>query len=277
MIRAAICCMMFFFFSFANAQMQTGYGSNPLAGNYKAVNGIRLYYEVYGTGHPLLLMHGNGGSISDMGNQIADLSEHFRVIAVDSRAQGRSTDADQELSFSLLASDMAVLLDSLGIDSVFSVGYSDGGIVGLELAFLFPRKVSRLVAISANFRPDTSAFPADMVEHDRTFSFNELDPATQADIIRNSRDPDRAPLIFNKLLDLDRNHPHLSTRDLGSIHTPTLVVAADHDLIKITHTLELFHALPQAELCIIPGANHGLIHQKPALLDEAIIEYLEGR
>ncbi|HQT92513.1 MAG TPA: alpha/beta hydrolase, partial [Candidatus Kryptobacter bacterium] len=156
-----------------SASGQTGivYGSNPNAGHYAHVNGIQLYYETYGTGHPLLLMHGNGGSIYDLRYQIQEFAMHFEVIAVDSRAQGRSTDSDAELTFTLMASDMAALLDSLDIDSAYVVGWSDGAIVGLKLALDFPGKVAKLVADGANFVPDSTALPEDMLEDMRRASF----------------------------------------------------------------------------------------------------------
>src|SRR5512137_1463851 len=114
---------------------QIDYGSNPAAGKYVSVNDIKVYYEVYGEGEPLLLLHGNGGSIENFTYQIPELSRHFKVIAVDSRAQGRTSDSDQEISYALMASDMSELIDKLNLGKVNVVGWSDGGNIGLELAF----------------------------------------------------------------------------------------------------------------------------------------------
>ena len=257
-------------------QQQVPYGSNTFAGHYVNVNGIELYYEIYGSGHPLLVMHGNGGSINSMREQIPYFSKHFMVIAVDSRAQGRSSDTEQELSFSLMASDMAQLLDSLGIDSAYVLGWSDGGIIGLELAMRYPAKVAKLVTSGANFVPDSTALPAGMIRNMETSSFSKLDTATQHYIISHSNFPGRAGLIYDKLNRLDLYHPRLTVDQLHSIRAPTLVMAGDHDIIIDTHTLKLFHSLPNAELCIVPGASHSLLLQKPALANEIIMNFLSA-
>ncbi|MGA8034434.1 MAG: alpha/beta hydrolase [Candidatus Acidiferrales bacterium] len=98
---------------------QVEYGANAAAGNYAEVKGIRIYYEIYGKGEPLLLLHGNGGSIAAFSSQIPELSKHFKVIAADSRAQGKSTDANMEITYALMASDRSALIDSLHLGSVF--------------------------------------------------------------------------------------------------------------------------------------------------------------
>jgi pimeloyl-ACP methyl ester carboxylesterase len=258
----------------ADGQGTIVYGANPQAGHYVRVNDIRLYYEDYGSGRPLLLMHGNGGRIYDLRNQIAEFAKYFKVIAVDSRAQGLSTDSDRELSFSLMASDMAQLLDSLNIDSAYVLGWSDGGIVGLELALKYPRKIAKLVAVGANFLPDSTALPAAMIHEMETSSFAGLDSATQRGIVSHSHFPERAGLIYDKLNRLDLFHPHFTLEQLHSIKVPTLVMAGDHDIIIDTHTLNLFHALPDAQLCIMPGAGHGFLLGKPAIANEIIKSFL---
>ena len=260
----------------AAGQGEIVYGANPRAGHFVPVNDIRMYYEAYGSGRPLVMMHGNGGWINDLRNQIPAFAGSFKVIALDSRAQGLSTDSDRELTFSLMASDVAALLDSLRIDSAYVLGWSDGGIVGLDLALHFPRLVAKLVTVGANFLPDSTALPAVMIREMETSSFATLDSATQRDIIAHSHFPERAGLIYDKLNRLDLLHPHFTIAQLNAITAPTLVMAADRDIIIDTHTLALFHALPNARLCILPGADHGLLLRKPALANEIIMEFLSG-
>ncbi len=267
-------CLIAFITSSALAQQPIVYGANPEAGHYVHVNDIRLYYEVYGSGHPLVMMHGNGGWINDLRFQIAEFAKYFKVIAVDSRAQGLSTDSDQELSFSLMASDVDQLLDSLNIDSAYVLGWSDGGIVGLELALKYPAKVAKLIAVGANYVPDSTALPAAMIEEMKNSSFAKLDSAAQHNIIAHSHFPERAGLIYDKLNRLDLLHPHITLEQLYSIKSPTLVMAGDHDIIIDTHTLSLFHALPNAELCIVPGASHGLLLTRAPLANEIIKNFL---
>src|ERR1022692_4841484 len=144
----------------AASECQINYGSNEQVGRDAAVNGIKVYYEVYGAGEPLLLLHGNGGSIQNFLYQIPELSKHFKVIAVDSRAQGKSTDSDKEITYALMASDMSALIDTLKLGSVDVVGWSDGGDVGLELALAHPEQVKKLVTFGANYtHEDFMALP----------------------------------------------------------------------------------------------------------------------
>ena len=114
------------------------YGDNPLAGHYALVNGIKLYYESYGEGQPLILLHGNGGSINAFANQIPFFEKYYRVIAVDSRLQGKSGGSSDSISYNLMASDFCALLDYLHLDSVFVLGWSDGGNDGRSRIWIIP-------------------------------------------------------------------------------------------------------------------------------------------
>jgi len=107
-------------------------------------------------------------------------------------------------------------------------------------------------------------------------SFSKLDSATRRELILSSRFPDRAGIIYDKLNRLDLYHPHLTVDQLHSILAPTMVMAGDHDIIIDTHTLKLFHSLPNAELCIIPGATHSFLLDKPSLANGIIMEFLSS-
>ena len=274
LIVAVSLCMMVGLSSCS--QPHVTYGSNPKAGHYVHVNGIELYYEIYGKGHPLVLLHGNGGSIEAFRYQIPRFEKHYKVIAVDSRGQGKSTDTEAEMTFTLMASDVAGLLDSLRIDSAYVVGWSDGAIVGLKLAQLFPSRVAKLVAIGANFTVDTTALP-EAVLKDLSIPFSALDSATQHRIISQSNFPKEAAMIYDQLRKLDLYHPKFTDEQIKSIQTPTLVMSGDHDLIKIGHTVKLFQLLPHAYLCVVPGAHHSLLQEKPDLANEIIEQFLDAR
>ncbi len=267
--------ILILFATFSIAQPTINYGSNPKAGHYIHVNDIQLYYEMYGKGHPLLLMHGNNGSIASFSKLIPYLAKHFKVIAVDSRAQGRSEDSDNELTFEQIASDFSALLDSLNLDSVYTIGWSDGGIVGLQMAYSYPKKISKLVTIGANFVADSTALSADNFDTTKITWFRNLNETDQQRIIRSSHFPERAGIIFDKLINLDLKYPHFTVEQLGTIKTPTLVIAGDHDIITDTHTLKLFHALPNSQLFIVPNAPHHVPITKPQLLDEVVTEFFK--
>jgi pimeloyl-ACP methyl ester carboxylesterase len=251
------------------------FGSNPECGKAIRVNDIELYFEAYGSGRPMLLLHGNGASISALTSLIPFLARQYMVIAVDSRAHGRSSDSDQELTFKLMASDMAALIDTLHLPPVLVVGWSDGGIVGLELAAAYPDKVAALVASGANFVADSSALPEAAIDPAKVTWFQQLDPLARQRYIDASRFPHRAALIHDKVINLDLKYPNFTLAELGRIQTPVLVVAGDRDEIRDTHTLALFHALPHADLFIVPHSRHSVIIDRPQLLSTMISGFFD--
>src|SRR5258708_3192933 len=126
------------------------YGNNPGKGRFYNIRGIKIYREIYGSGKPLLMIHGNGGSIESFKNNIPYFSKKYKVIVVDSRSQGKSKDDNDSLSFEMMADDEAALLDVLHIDSAYVLGWSDGGINALLLAIRHPEKVIQLASTGAN-------------------------------------------------------------------------------------------------------------------------------
>src|SRR6478735_10700854 len=136
---------------------KVNYGNNSKAGNYAGIRGIKMYYEIYGTGKPLLIIHGNGGSIKDFSKQIPYFSAEYKVIVADSRAQGKTVDTKDSLTYEMMADDFNALLDFLRLNSCFVIGWSDGGNNGLLLAMRHPEKVKKLAVTGANLWPDTTA------------------------------------------------------------------------------------------------------------------------
>ncbi|MBW1790281.1 MAG: alpha/beta hydrolase, partial [Deltaproteobacteria bacterium] len=260
-------------------KIQVDYGSNPEAGIYVDVNDINVYYEVYGEGEPLLLLHGNGGSIENFIYQIPELSRHFKVIAIDSRAQGRSSDSDQEISYSLMASDMSELIDELNLGKVYIVGWSDGGNIGLELAYAHPEKVIKVVTFGANYSNENWHAPPDNVTMDPNDPLIVLTSpmmerfSTAAE--RLSPDIERLPIIEKKLGVLTEKYPNFSFDQLKTIEVPFMIVVGDHDIINIDHTVSLFKNLPKAQLFVVPGATHVVPAEYPELINSEIIRFLK--
>ena len=133
------------------------YGNNPAAGKYYNIRGIKMYCEVYGSGKPVLLIHGNGGSIAAFSKTIPYFDKKYKVIAVDSRAHGKSVDPKDSLSFEMMADDFNALLDAMHIKKTYVIGWSDGGINALVLAIRHPDKVIKLASTGANLWPDSTA------------------------------------------------------------------------------------------------------------------------
>ena len=265
--------VIFFVVSCTNsAQKQVDYGLNDKAGKYVEVNDIKVYYETYGEGEPLLLLHGNGGSINNFTYQIPELSKHFKVIAVDSRAQGRSTDSEKEITYSLMASDMSDLIDKLNLKSVYIVGWSDGGNIGLELAYAHPEKVKKLITFGANYTYENCGAPPDSVTMD------PKDPliAKVSTMMQKYKTGTEkiSPEINKKLSDLMEKYPNFTKEQLKQIKIPVLVVSGDHDLIKLDHTISLFTSLTHSQLFIVPGASHFELIEQPELINSEIIQFL---
>ena len=133
------------------------YDSNPAAGKTFVHDGITLYYEVYGQGEPLLMIHGNGGSIGTLAAQIAFFRSRYRVIAMDSRDQGKSGDSPDKITYEKMTDDLAALLDHLKTGPVNVLGWSDGGIEALLLGIRHPAKVKKIAAMAADLNPSTDA------------------------------------------------------------------------------------------------------------------------
>lgn len=226
----------------------TMFGRNDAAGKFVNIRGFNLYYEIYGQGEPLLMIHGNGGSISSFTNQIPYFSKKYKVIAVDSRAQGKSEDLQDSLSFEMMADDFSALLDKLKIDSCYVLGWSDGGINGLLLAIRHPDKVKKLAITGANLWPDTTAISAADYQWGLAF-YDTLGKMPQTPEIIKTR----------KLIKLDTFEPHITLEQLRQIKCPTLVIGGDHDIILTEHTVYIAKSIPNAFLWILPNSSHSTL------------------
>lgn len=231
--------------------------SNKHAGKYAKVNGINLYYEIYGTGKPLVFLHGNGGSIADMGEHLDYFAQRYKVIAVDSRGHGKSIDDKSELTYELMASDINGLLEELKIDSAFIWGQSDGAILAIIIAMNYPDKVRKAVAFAANMVPDTFGIEAPI--------FRSIEKKAQ-----NSSDKKE-----KQLMTLMWKHPNISPSRLRTIQAEILVMSGDRDFVPLSHTLDIFKNIPNSNLCVIPGATHGAAWEKPKLFQEIVTDFFD--
>lgn len=239
-------------------------GNNPKAGHYANVNGIKMYYEIYGKGQPLLLIHGNGGSIKSSSDQIPFFSKHYSVIVVDSRGQGKTNDNSDSLTYSLMTEDFNALLNYLKLDSVLVFGQSDGAIIGLLLAARHPEKIKMLAAMSPNIRPDDSVFYKEAAALNHKF-FDVLQKKSIAGEPGAERE--------FKLQRLMAYHPNISANELKNIKAPVLLMTSDRDLIRLSHIIEIFEAIPNSNLCVLPGSTHFAIRQNPDVFNEALYRF----
>jgi len=231
------------------------------SGKFMDVNGVSLYYEIYGEGEPLLMIHGNGNSMSGFIGNVEELSKHYKVIFVDCRGRGASTyNKGLELTFDLQIEDLKQFLDKLNISKTHIVGWSDGGILALLMAIQHPEKVDKIISMAGNIFPEGCVDLDDMKK-------------TRDNLIKNNvnHKNDLAIDLYN----LDINYPNLKYEDLSVIKSKTLIMAGDHDEIKNEHTLKMFEAIPGAQLAIVPNANHYLPSNNPKLFNEIVLRFLK--
>lgn len=229
-------------------------------GKYVDINGVKLYYEVYGEGEPILMIHGNGGSFSCFENQVVEFSKHFKVVLVDCRGRGNSSyQKGVELTFELQVEDINLFLDKLNIKKTNILGWSDGGIIGLLLAIKHPETVNKLVASGANIFPDGALHQ------------EELKKWT-TDLENNNKNHENDLAI--DLNNLDINYPNLKYSDLNVIKSKTLIIAGDHDEIKSEHTLKIYESIPDAQLAILPNSTHSALIENSTLFNEIVLRFL---
>jgi pimeloyl-ACP methyl ester carboxylesterase len=204
-----------------------------------------MYYETYGEGEPLLLIHGNGGSINNFFYKIPFFSKYYKVIIADSRAQGNSVYTGDSMSYEMMADDLNTLLDSLHVDSSYVIGWSDGGIEGLLLAIRHPSKVKKLAVTGANLWPDTTAVAAFPLQWAATM-LDSLRRAPQTREAKNSL----------KLLKLLLNEPHISLQQLHGIKCPAFIIGGDNEIILPQHTMLIAQNIEQSHLWILPNSGH---------------------
>jgi pimeloyl-ACP methyl ester carboxylesterase len=251
-------------------------------GQYAEVNGINLYYETHGSGHPLILLHGGLGSSEMFGPVLPLLAERHQVVAVDLQGHGRTADIDRPIDVRLMADDIAALSDHLGLDRPDLVGYSLGGGVALHTAAKYPNKVRRLVVVSANVRRD--AIPPEMLAQQGQVNaaaaeFMKDTPMYQL-YQRVAPRPEDFPRLLDKIgasmaKDFD------ASEEVRGLRMPTLIVAADADMAPPSHYVEVFKLLdgglrdggwmgegrPKGghALAILPGLTHYNIGSSPLL------------
>lgn len=229
-------------------------------GKYVDVNGVKLYYEIYGEGEPLLMIHGNGGSFSCFENQVTEFSKNFKVILVDCRGRGNSSyKKGVELTFDLQVEDINLFLDKLNVKKANVLGWSDGGIIGLLLAIKHPDKVDKLVTSGANI------FPEGVID------FEDMNK-TAIDL--ENKNVNHINDLAIDLNNLDLKYPNLNFTDLNIIKSKTLIIAGDHDMIKGEHTLKIYQSIPNAQLAILPNSSHSALIENSKLFNEIVLNFL---
>jgi len=253
------------------------YGSNPEVGKYVKIDDNKLYYESYGQGTPLLLLHGGVGSILIFKDCISKLSEYFNVIAVDSPGHGRSSHVDT-LSYPYLANNISKFIDQLHLDSLYILGFSDGAIVGLILAADRSDKVKKLVAIGANTRVDAmsdgeinwikNGFIDWAKDEKGWWLTNHLPLISQ---------PEKIDSYLENTKNMWLTDIYVEKSKIQSIKIPTMIMQGDKDGIKKEHALELNKDIAHSQLCILPNTGHYVFGAKVDLVNKIVIDFFNDK
>ena len=239
-------------------------------GGQAQVNGISIHYAIYGRGSPVIFLHGGLANTDYWGNQVPAVAAHHTVILMDSRGHGRSTRDARPYGYDLMADDVIALMDSLQIPKADIVGWSDGGILGLDLAMRYKDRIGKVFAFAAN---TVTSGVKDGVEKNPTFA---------AYIERAGREyrtlsatPDDYNAFVEQISRMWAEQPNWSDAQLKEIDTPVLVVDGDHDeAIKRDHTEYIAATIPHAGLLILPDVSHFAFLQDPEQFNFAILHFL---
>ena len=235
-----------------------------------SANGISIHYAVYGQGSPVILLHGGLANTDYWGNQIRALAPRHTVIVMDSRGHGRSTRDARPYGYDLMADDVVALMDVLKVPKADIVGWSDGGILGLDLAMRHPDRVGKIFAFAAN---TVTAGVIEGVEKNPTFAaFIERAGHEYA---ARSATPGEYDAFVDQISKMWASEPNWTDAQLKAITVPVLVVDGDHDeAIKRAHTEYIAATIPGAGLLILPNTSHFAFLQDPGLFNFAVLHFL---
>jgi pimeloyl-ACP methyl ester carboxylesterase len=252
---------------------------------YVSVSGLQMYYEIHGSGHPLLVLHGAYMTIEAMSDLITRLAETRQVIAVEFQGHGRTGDIDRPITVPNLASDVIALMNALGIERADVFGYSLGSAAALELAITSPERVNKLVIVSSTYNSE-GWYPAVLETigniTPEMFAGSPIEEAYQ----RLSPNPDAFPTLVAKLTEVGIEVQSWTDDTIQDIASPMLVIVGDSDNVRPEHAFDLFclrgggvpgdlTGLPAAQLAVIPGATHISIIYRAQILAMLINEFLD--
>lgn len=242
----------------------------PPTGAYAQVNGLEMYYEVHGSGSPLVLLHGGVLTIDlSFGVLLPALSKTHQVIAVELQGHGHTADCDREITLPSLAGDVVALLDLLGIDRADLFGFSLGGLVALQTALSHPARVDRMILASTHYRPDGYF---DEIRDPEAFGRSKRLP-TEDDFqemadayARVAPDPEHFQAFLAKCSDAVGAFEGWSASELRQLAAPTLLLIGDTDFVRIEHSAEMQRLIPDARLAVLPGTTHMGVTQRASLI-----------
>ncbi|MGC4119605.1 MAG: alpha/beta hydrolase [Myxococcales bacterium] len=234
------------------------------------VDGVKLWWASFGAGEPVFLLHGGAGNSEHWGNQIPALAERYRVIVVDARGHGRSTRTEAAYSYHRMAEDLLAVMDALELKQASLVGWSDGGVVGLDLAVHHPERVKKLFAFGANY--DLSGMKSGGGPH---ATFGTYFAKCSSDYQRLSPTPKDYKAFNAALSKMWRSQPNFKPADLARITAATACADGEYDeIIKQDHVRAMAKLIPNGQVVLIPEASHFALWQRPDAFNKAVLDFL---
>ncbi len=254
-----------------------------ITGNYADVNGIKMYYEIYGAGKPLILIHGGGSTIqTTFGTILPMLAKHYKIIAVELQAHGHTSDRNAPETFQQDADDVAELLKQLNISKGYIFGFSNGASTTLQIAIRHPELPEKIVVASGAYKRD--GFIPGFFDGFKTATLNTMPQGLRDAFLKINPDTDALQNMFNKDVARMVAFKDWNDEDLKSIKVPALILNSDKDVILPEHALEMSRLIPNAELAIFPGIHGAFIGESitadpnsklPEITVELIEEFLD--
>lgn len=238
--------------------------------DYAVLDGVDTWYEQYGDGEPLVLLHPGGAGVDAraFGPNIDPLAARFRVYTPERRAHGHTPDVAGPITFDAMAKDTIAFLEAVVGRRAHVVGCSDGAIVGLLAALRRPDLVDRLALVAGVFHFD-GWLPGVIDPNNEPPEFLAR---LYAEVSPDG--PDHYQVVVDKLAKMHLEEPTLTVEDLGDVRSRTLIMVGDDDQVRLEHAVATYRGIPNAELMVVPGTSHGLLVEKPDLCNEVILQFL---
>jgi pimeloyl-ACP methyl ester carboxylesterase len=239
-------------------------GSAQSNGNYANVNGLKMYYEVYGEGFPLVLIHGGGSTIgTTFGRILPGLAKNHKVIAVEMQAHGHTADIDRPLSFEHDADDIAELLKQLRISKADIFGFSNGASTTLQVAIRHPQLVNKIIVASTFYKKDgAQSWFWDMMKN---ATFSGMPQAYKDAFLDINPDTNALHKMFERDVTRMQTFKDIDLKEINAITAPALIICGDNDVVRPEHAVEMYRQMQHAKLAILPGGHGDFIGELATL------------
>jgi len=242
-------------------------------GRYAEVNGLKMYYEIHGTGRPLVVLHGAFG----WAVVFPTLAKNRQVIAIEMQGHGHTADIDRPLTYEQMADDTAALLKQLKIEQADLFGYSMGGNVAMAVAIRHPKLVRKLVTAGSHYRKLEDAYDAEVVAQFKSLSPDNFAPKELKDPYdKVAPDPKKWTVLVTKVKKMGSEFKGFAREEMRSIKAHVMVTIGDRDVVRPEHAVEMFRLIPNAQLAVFPGGDHFMLWTNPETLLAPIATFLDA-